>query len=296
MRIAFNEEYDFYQMKSALEGIGTNMHITITGNLGSGKSTVCKILEDKYGFEIYSTGKVQRELARELNISTLEMNQLMMSDPKYDTMIDDTTAKISRENRDKNIIFDSRLAWHFVEQSFKVFLSVSLDIAAERVMNDNRGKEEKYATVKEARELLAARAATEDKRYHAMYQLDYFNFSNYNLIIDSSCTSTEIIASIIISEAKKFHEAIKGQTYQSGNQGINRVLLAPSRLLPEEIDSEDLARCHDLAEQFKKIKDYVDDSVIVQRAGDDFTIIEGQDTVLAAKIAKVPYVSIIIKN
>ena len=56
------------------------MHITITGNLGSGKSTICKILEDKFGFEIYSTGKVQRELARQMNMTTLEMNQLMCSD------------------------------------------------------------------------------------------------------------------------------------------------------------------------------------------------------------------------
>ena len=115
------------------------MHITITGNLGSGKSTICKILEDKYGFSIYSTGKVQRELAREMNLTTLEMNKLMCSDPKYDTMIDDTTARISRENKGKKIIFDSRLAWNFVVQSFKVFLQVSLDVAANRVINDNRG-------------------------------------------------------------------------------------------------------------------------------------------------------------
>ena len=115
------------------------MHITITGNLGSGKSTVGKLLSEKYGFEIYSTGKVQRELARQMNLSTLELNQLMMSDRKYDHMIDDETARISRENKDKNIIFDSRLAWHFVEESYKVFVSVNLDVAAERIMKDQEG-------------------------------------------------------------------------------------------------------------------------------------------------------------
>jgi cytidylate kinase len=39
------------------------MHITLTGNLGSGKSTIAKIMAEKYGYEIYSTGKIQRELA-----------------------------------------------------------------------------------------------------------------------------------------------------------------------------------------------------------------------------------------
>jgi cytidylate kinase len=100
------------------------MHITITGNLGSGKSTICRLLNEKYHFEVYSTGKVQRELATQMGMTTLELNQLMCSDKKYDKMIDDETARISRENKDKDIIFDSRLAWHFVEHSFKVFVSV----------------------------------------------------------------------------------------------------------------------------------------------------------------------------
>ena len=53
------------------------MHITITGNLGSGKSTICNILKEKYQFEIYSTGKVQRKLAEDMGMTTLEFNQLM---------------------------------------------------------------------------------------------------------------------------------------------------------------------------------------------------------------------------
>ena len=82
------------------------MHITITGNLGSGKSTICKILNKKYDFEIYSTGKVQRQLAQEMGMTTLELNQLMRKETKYDHMIDDATARISRENQDKDIVFD----------------------------------------------------------------------------------------------------------------------------------------------------------------------------------------------
>jgi len=170
------------------------MHITITGNLGSGKSTICRLLNEKYGFEIYSTGKIQRELARQMNMTTLELNQLMCSDKKYDKMIDDETARISRENREKDIIFDSRLAWHFVEHSFKVFVSVSLDVAAKRVMNDQRGSEERYASLEEAKNLLAQRAATERVRYKDIYNLNYMDFDNYNLVIDSTYSSPDLIA------------------------------------------------------------------------------------------------------
>ena len=89
------------------------MHITLTGNLGSGKSTISKLLSEKYGFEIFSTGKVIRQIADDLGISVLEMNELMSRDSKYDHMIDDKTAAISRENPDKNILFDSRLLQGF---------------------------------------------------------------------------------------------------------------------------------------------------------------------------------------
>ena len=40
------------------------MHISITGKLGSGKSTVCHLIHDLYGYEIFSTGAIQREVAR----------------------------------------------------------------------------------------------------------------------------------------------------------------------------------------------------------------------------------------
>ncbi len=271
------------------------MHITITGNLGSGKSTICKILEDKYGFEIFSTGKVQREIAREMNITTLEMNQLMCSDRKYDTMIDDATARISRENRDKNIIFDSRLAWHFVEQSFKVFISVSLDVAAERVMNDNRGKEEKYTSITEAKEMLAARAETEDKRYKEMYNLNYFDFSNYNLVIDSTCSTPEKIASIIIQEAKQFENAMKDRAvYEAGNQGINRILISPKRLYPGTVSTEETGNLKGMIEEFKKINDSIETTISVSKTGEEYKILDGLDQVKAALLVDIPFIPIVL--
>ena len=42
--------------------------ITITGDLGSGKSVVSHSLRQELGFEIYSTGKVQREIAARYGI------------------------------------------------------------------------------------------------------------------------------------------------------------------------------------------------------------------------------------
>lgn len=176
------------------------MHITITGNLGSGKSTVCRILQERYGYEIYSTGKIQRQLAAELGISVLEMNERMCHDRSYDTMIDNTTTRISKENPDKRLVFDSRMAWHFAQPSFKIFLSLSLDEAARRVFHDDRGSVETYASIEEARQMLLARTNNENERFRTIYQSDYFDFHNYNLILDTSCETPDALAARIIEE------------------------------------------------------------------------------------------------
>ena len=51
------------------------MHITITGKLGSGKSTVAKKLVELYGFEIFSTGAILRAAAAERGMDVLELNK-----------------------------------------------------------------------------------------------------------------------------------------------------------------------------------------------------------------------------
>ena len=265
------------------------MHITITGNLGSGKSTICKLLNENYQFEVYSTGKVQRELARQMNMTTLELNRLMCSDKKYDKMIDDETARISRENRDKNIIFDSRLAWHFVEKSFKVFVSVSLEVAAERVMNDQRGAEEKYTSIEEAKNLLAERAATERRRYKDIYDLNYMDFSNYNLIIDSTYCEPDKIAEIIIQEAKAF--------YNNQLKESHKMLVSPRRLVRnEELKEEDRIKLQALIEEYKLIPYVIDQVIVVQKKEDDYVVLEGLDQAKAALIANTSYAPVEVQS
>ena len=201
------------------------MHITLTGNLGSGKSTISKIMAAEYGFEIYSTGTIQRQLAQERGLTVLEMNRLMQSDHSYDNIIDETTTRISKES-DRDLFFDSRLAWHFAVNSFKVFLSVDINEAARRVFNDSRGEVETYRDMLDAKSQLIERAHAEDTRYKEIYGIDYFNPSNYNLILDSTYTSPNILAEMIFLEKRHYEElTAAGQTPDRP-----RILLSPNRL------------------------------------------------------------------
>jgi cytidylate kinase len=178
--------------------------ISITGNLGSGKSTVCAYLGKKYGAAVYSTGRIHRDIALRMNKTTLEMNLLLKSDHSYDHMIDDEVVAISQKQHPAGVIFDSRMAWHFAVKSFKVFLSVDLDIAAERVFSASRGKEEVYSSLEDAKSKLAARAEAERERFMLIYGVDYMAPENFDLIADTSFRTPEEVAELVYSGAEKF--------------------------------------------------------------------------------------------
>ena len=214
------------------------MYITITGELGSGKSTVAKLLVQEHGFAYYSTGSIQREIAKDMGITTLELNQLMTNDinNEYDKMIDDKTIEISRNNTEMDLVFDSRMAWHFVDKSFKVYVVVDNSVAANRVITAGRGKEEQYASVEEAAKSLQKRKQLEDQRFAEMYAVNTTDFSNYDLIIDSSSITPEELMEIVYERAGK-------------NSGKQEIYLSPLRLFPthtvQDINSDRVAELAD---------------------------------------------------
>ena len=62
--------------------------ITISGVIGSGKSTVAKMLSQKLGWQYYSTGMAQRKIAEEMGLTTIELNALSLKDPSIDERVD----------------------------------------------------------------------------------------------------------------------------------------------------------------------------------------------------------------
>lgn len=187
------------------------MNITITGNLGSGKSSIAKIMKES-GYEIVSTGAIFRELAMQKGLSVEEFNKQVneatqKGDCSVDQMIDDTTTKIGKE-RD-HIIFDSRLAWNFVPDSFKVFVITDIDEASRRVFNDSvRANSESYESQEACKKALIHRQEMETVRYQDIYGIDYYDMSNYNLVIESTSAMPAELATEVL---EKMEEYSKGE-------------------------------------------------------------------------------------
>ncbi len=101
--------------------------ITIAGQLGSGKSTLAKIYADAAKIRRVSAGDVFRESAAKSGKTVEQFMQATMKpqDKAYadiDWFIDQSLTKLGEG--DEPLILDSRLAWHFVPQSFKVNMIV----------------------------------------------------------------------------------------------------------------------------------------------------------------------------
>lgn len=185
----------------------TYFKIAISGDLGSGKSTVSKILQRKLSFNLYSMGEAWRNLAAKYNMTILELNKYSETHPLDEEM---DQAMAAQAGAPQNIIFDSRLAWHFIPNSFKIHLTVDPMIAATRIFNDHRGEAEGYADVTETYEKINQRRISENNRYIHKYGLDCSRFENYNLIVDTSHASPESIAALIIA---KFNDWGQGRTF-----------------------------------------------------------------------------------
>ena len=203
-------------------------HITLSGELGSGKSTVANYLISKMPFRIVSAGLLFRQLAAKHGMSAKEFNEFIENDPKYDHYVDDTMAELGRT--DEKIIFDSRMAWHFVPSSFKIYLYVDVDTATERIFNDKGRVSESYTDKETARQEIIDRRKSELLRYQNFYHCNLDDYSNYDLIVDTSHATRDEVNELVYNSFKAFEE---GKEY-------TKIWLSPKSLILKGNEPDDI--------------------------------------------------------
>ena len=179
------------------------MIITISGALGSGKSTVAKILVEKFNLKHYSTGDFMREIAAKRGITLLELSKLAETDRSIDKELDNYQIQLGKD--EDNFIIDARLGWHFIPNSIKIFLDVTDEEAAKRIFKEGRTDEKYNTDLNATLENIKNRRASEIKRYQDYYNLNYYDHNNYDLVVDT----TEIPAEEVAEKIIKFIEEKK---------------------------------------------------------------------------------------
>lgn len=177
------------------------MIITLSGLPGAGKSTIKKMLADHLGYKAYSMGDMRGEMAKARGLTIDALNALGMTEAFTDKDADAFQSELGKNEDD--FVIDGWLSWHFIPQSFKVFLTVDPMVGAERIFadraqNPNRSDEPEYATVEETQKTLQERVAQTDSRYQKWYGLQFLDQSHYDLVIDTSqLTDIEVLQRIL---------------------------------------------------------------------------------------------------
>src|SRR3989344_7634663 len=96
--------------------------VTIAGSLGSGKSSTAKGVAKVLGFEHFSSGDLYRKMAVDRGISIEEINFLAEKQTEIDHEVDNLLVKLGQEK--ENLVIDSHTAFHWIPDSFKVFLDL----------------------------------------------------------------------------------------------------------------------------------------------------------------------------
>jgi len=182
--------------------------ITIAGSLGAGKSSTAKKVAQELGYRHFSSGDLFRKIAAERGESVEATNLSAEVQKDIDFKVDNLLKEMGRT--EEKLVIDSRMAWHWMPDSFKVFLTLDTDSAAERIFNDVQSKRrlsEDASTLSDVRTSIERRFASEQKRYLALYGVDPTDPNNFDLVINTKENSLDAVVDTVLKAYAVWRES-----------------------------------------------------------------------------------------
>ncbi len=166
------------------------LRITVSGDIGSGKSTFSKKLAQKLEIKRISVGEMIREEATNRNMTLLEFSELQIKDDTIDKALDAKQTEISKKL--KKGVFEGRTAWHFVyEPTVTIFLAIDPKQGALRILEDSNINRDKFSSLDDVISKNKTRKQSEITRYQNYYNIDVYDLDNYDIVIDTTSISIE---------------------------------------------------------------------------------------------------------
>lgn len=165
--------------------------VTISGPPASGTSTLSERLAEELNYEIINGGDIFRRMAEERGLTLSELTELSEEDDSIDKELDarlediiDAHVEGERTPDGEGLIIESRLAAFHADgrADLSVHLHAPLDVRVARIDGRNETVDD-----------LARREQSEAERYKEYYGIDITDRSVYDVIIDTSETSEDVM-------------------------------------------------------------------------------------------------------
>jgi cytidylate kinase len=174
--------------------------ITLAGKPGSGKSTTAKGLAEKLQYQRFSSGDFFRAIGKERGIDVFAANLAAESEANIDEMVDQKLRDVGEA--DDRMVIDSRMAWHWMPYSFRVYLDLDITTAAQRIfaaLEAERMEAEHIPdSVEEYAIELQQRLDSEAKRYKHLYNVNPYHTANYDLVVNTAEHDTQEVKRMIM--------------------------------------------------------------------------------------------------
>ena len=182
--------------------------ITINGVPGAGKSSTADLVAKELGYDRFSSGDFMRKIALKRGVSLNELGTMAERDKSIDKEIDNEVKKLHESG---GTVIDSRLAYHFIPESFKVFLDLPLEISKERILRDFEENKLRQVTERQTKnpdevyERISKRLESERKRYKELYGIeDHTDKRNYDLVVDTNKNNLREVVAIILQKYREW--------------------------------------------------------------------------------------------
>ena len=159
------------------------MRITISGQSGTNKTEIARILAKKLNLKHYSIVEHRKKMAEERNVTLAKLNKIGEIQDFTDKQVDEFQAEMGK--KEKNLIVDGKLSYYFIPESTKIYLKSHVRIRAERSYNKEK-ELHKYRDTGDAIAAIIEREKSDMKRYQKYYKINPTNELQYDLIINNS--------------------------------------------------------------------------------------------------------------
>lgn len=148
-----------------------------------------------------------REMAEKRDVTIVELNRIAKKDKDIDKELDERQKNLGKT--EDNFVIDARLGFHFIPHSIKVFLTADLEKRSRRIYKDSENNvrpTENNTSVEITQHEIVKRQQLESERYMRLYDVDYLDPTNYDVVIDTTHLSVEATCEEIMRYLKKNHK------------------------------------------------------------------------------------------